>query len=85
VIGGVAKETNDLLDAPVSVAKGAEHGQHHESERDEVGVGAARHGQSHEKAEQAQNRLLRPGERQDREEAENDCCEDKKERTRRIW
>ena len=53
VIGGVAKEANDLIDAPVSVAKGTEHGQHHEGERDEIGIGAAREGQGHEKAEQS--------------------------------
>ena len=48
VAGRILKETHDLRDAPISVAEGAEHRHHHEGERDEVRVGAARHGQGHQ-------------------------------------
>ena len=84
VIGGVAKEANNLIDAPVSVAKGTEHGQHHESERNEIGIGAAREGQGHEKAEQAENRLLRPGERDDCQKTEDDRGDNEKEEAKKF-
>ncbi len=78
VVGGVVKKTCDLRDAPVSVTEGTEHGEHHEGNCDQVGVGTARHGQSHYKAHKAQHRLLLPGERHDCEEAENDRGQNEK-------
>ena len=36
VTGRVLKEPHHLCDAPISIAEGTEHGQHHERERDEV-------------------------------------------------
>ena len=69
--GRVLEEAHDLRDAPISVAEGTEHGQHHEGERDEVGVGAARHSQGCGKGYETQDRLLLPAERQSRYEKEN--------------
>ena len=42
------------------------------AERDQVGVGAARQGQGHQQGEQAQNRLLRPGEGQHGQKVKDD-------------
>ncbi len=80
VIGGVLKEANDLRDAPVSVAKGTEHGQHHEGESDEIGVRAARHDQRHEKAQQTENRLLLQLSGRRCQKDEDGCGDDEKEK-----
>ncbi len=60
----ILEEANDLVDAPISVAESTVHRQHHEGEGDEIGIRTARHGQGHEEAQQAEDRLLRPSERQ---------------------
>ena len=60
MIDGILKEANDLRDAPVSVSKGTEHGQHHEGESDEIGIRAPRQDQRREQAHATENRLAAP-------------------------
>ncbi len=82
MIDGILKEANDLFDAPVSVAEGTEHGQHHESKSYEIGVRAAREDHRRDKAYAAQNRLLLPVERRRSQKDQDRCSDDEKKRTK---